>query len=41
MSDEWNKMTDEMKKPYMVKAENDKKRYMDQMREYERQKRDD
>ena len=41
MSEEWNKLTDEEKKPYMKKAEDDKKRYTEQMKEYEKQKRDD
>ena len=41
MSDEWNKLTEEQKRPYIKKAEDDKKRYIEQMKEYEKQKRDD
>ena len=35
MSEEWNKLTDEEKKPYVKKAEADKKRYLEEMKAYE------
>ena len=38
MSEEWNKLTDEEKKPYVKKAEADKKRYIEEMKVYESQK---
>ena len=41
MGDEWNKLSEEAKKPYVKKAEEDKKRYLEEMKEYERQRRED
>ena len=38
MSEEWNKLTDEEKKPYVKKAEADKKRYIEEMKAYESKK---
>ena len=41
MSEEWNKLNDEQKKPYMKKAEDDKKRYLEEMKEYEKHEKED
>ena len=38
MSEEWNKLTDEEKKPYVKKAAEDKKRYVEEMKAYEAKK---
>ena len=38
MSEEWNKLTDEEKKPYIKKAAEDKKRYVEEMKAYEAKK---
>ena len=38
MSEEWNKLTDEEKKPYIIKAAEDKKRYVEEMKAYESKK---
>ena len=38
MGEEWNKLTDEEKKPYTKKAEADKKRYQDDLKAYEKGK---
>ena len=38
MSEEWNKLTDAQKKPYVQKAEDDKKRYNQEMEEYNKKK---
>ena len=35
MSEEWKKLTDEQKKPYIAEAEADKKRYETEKKEYE------
>ncbi len=40
MSEEWNKLTDEQKKPYVKKADADKKRYLEEMKAYEKKKKD-
>ena len=40
MSEEWNKLTDEEKKPYVKKADADKKRYLEEMKAYEKKKKD-
>ena len=36
MSEEWNKLSDEKKKPYIAKAEADKKRYAKEKEEYDK-----
>ena len=38
MGEEWNKLSDEEKKPYSKKAEADKKRYQDEVKAYEKKK---
>ncbi len=38
MGEEWNKLSDEEKKPYSKMAENDKKRYQDELKAYEKKK---
>ena len=38
MGEEWNKLSDEEKKPYSKMAENDKKRYQDEIKAYEKKK---
>jgi hypothetical protein len=38
MSEEWNKLSDEEKKPYVKKAAEDKKRYVEEMKAYEEKK---
>ena len=38
MGEEWNKLTDDEKKPYVEKAEEDKKRYKREMEAYEKKK---
>ena len=38
MGEEWNKLSDEEKKPYVKKAEADKKRYQEDMKAYEKNK---
>ena len=38
MSDEWNKLSDAEKKPYVAKAEADKKRYENEKKAYEAKK---
>lgn len=38
MGEEWNKLSDEDKKPYVKKAEADKKRYQEEMKAYEKNK---
>ena len=38
MSEEWNKLSDEEKKPYVKKAAEDKKRYVEEMKAYEAKK---
>ncbi len=38
MGEEWNKLSDEEKKPYSKKAEADKKRYQDEIKAYENKK---
>ena len=38
MGEEWNKLSDEEKKPYSKMAENDKKRYQDELKAYEKRK---
>ena len=41
MGDEWNKLSEEAKKPYVKKAEDDKKRYLEEMKEYEKHEKED
>ena len=38
MSEEWNKLSDDQKKPYVVKAEADKKRYEAEKKAYDAKK---
>lgn len=38
MSREWNDLTEEKRKPYIQKAENDKKRYLKEKEEYDKKK---
>ena len=38
MSEEWNALSDEKKKPYIAKAEADKKRYEAEKKAYEEKK---
>ena len=38
MGEEWNKLSDEEKKPYSKKADADKKRYQDEIKAYEKKK---
>ena len=38
MSDEWNKLSEEKKKPYVAKAEADKKRYEAEKKAYDAKK---
>lgn len=38
MSDEWNKLSEEKRKPYIAKAEEDRKRYEEEKKAYEKKK---
>ena len=41
MSEEWNSLSDEKKKPYIQKAEADKKRYENEKTIYDKKKKDE
>ena len=41
MSEEWNALSDEKKKPYVQKAEADKKRYENEKSIYDKKKKDE
>ena len=41
MSEEWNSLSDEKKKPYVQKAEADKKRYENEKAIYDKKKEDE
>ena len=41
MSEEWNNLSDDKKKPYVQKAEEDKKRYEKEKADYDKKKQDE